>query len=117
MDQDKRVLMLMGEYSDFYKDIHGFRPTLPKPHIDYTVEEAHALIQSCHDYLRAVASTALGRQQLENEGWVLSDTQPSEDGCDEHDQFRDDVEADADTLRSAGYGTDEDYGYFGNEDY
>lgn len=28
------------------------------------------------------------------------------------DQFRDDVEADADVLRSAGMGTDEDYGYY-----
>ena len=27
-----------------------------------------------------------------------------------------DVEADADTLRSAGMGTDEDYGHFGGED-
>jgi len=27
-----------------------------------------------------------------------------------------DAEADADTLKSAGYGTDEDYGYFGNDD-
>lgn len=36
---------------------------------------------------------------------------------DEHDQFRDDVEADADALASAGYGTDEDYGYFGGDDY
>lgn len=26
-----------------------------------------------------------------------------------------DVEADADTLASAGYGTDEDYGFFGDE--
>lgn len=29
------------------------------------------------------------------------------------DGFRDDVEADADVLRMAGYGTDEDYGYYG----
>ena len=28
-----------------------------------------------------------------------------------------DVEADADTLASAGYGTDEDYGYFGEDSY
>jgi hypothetical protein len=28
-----------------------------------------------------------------------------------------DVEADADTLASAGYGTDEDYGYYGDCDY
>jgi hypothetical protein len=38
-----------------------------------------------------------------------------EDYDDEPDQFRDDVDADADVLRSAGYGTDEDYG--GYEDY
>ena len=31
------------------------------------------------------------------------------------DHFRDDVEADSDTLASAGYGTDEDYGYFGGD--
>jgi len=28
-----------------------------------------------------------------------------------------DVEADADTLASAGYGTDEDYGYYGDDPY
>jgi hypothetical protein len=34
------------------------------------------------------------------------------------DSFRDDVDADADTLASAGYGTDEDYGdYGGGDDY
>jgi hypothetical protein len=31
------------------------------------------------------------------------------------DNFRDDVEADADVLRMAGWGTDEDYGYFDSE--
>ncbi len=30
------------------------------------------------------------------------------------DGFRDDVEADADALASAGWGTDEDYGYYGD---
>lgn len=28
-----------------------------------------------------------------------------------------DVEADADTLRSVGWGTDEDYGYYGQDEY
>jgi len=28
-----------------------------------------------------------------------------------------DVEADADTLASAGWGTDEDYGYYGDDGY
>lgn len=31
------------------------------------------------------------------------------------DNFRDDVDADANTLASAGWGTDEDYGYFGED--
>lgn len=37
--------------------------------------------------------------------------EPPEDG------FRNDVEADADALASAGLGTDEDYGYFGGEEF
>lgn len=45
--------------------------------------------------------------------------------CEEQDQDLEreddlftDVEADADTLASAGWGTDEDYGYYGgDEDY
>jgi hypothetical protein len=37
-----------------------------------------------------------------------------EDGPEDH--FRDDVEADADVLRMAGMGTDEDYGCYGYDD-
>lgn len=32
------------------------------------------------------------------------------------DGFRTDAEADGDVLKSAGYGTDEDYGSYGNDD-
>lgn len=32
------------------------------------------------------------------------------------DQFMSDAEADADVLRSAGWGTAEDYGYYGEDD-
>lgn len=35
----------------------------------------------------------------------------------EEDPFRDDVEADADTLRNVGWGTDEDYGFFGDDEF
>lgn len=43
------------------------------------------------------------------------DVEPGDDGGGDdreppEDHFRDDVEADADTLASAGFGTDEDYG-------
>lgn len=38
--------------------------------------------------------------------------------CEEHewDGFMTDAEADADVLASAGWGTDEDYGYFGGDE-
>lgn len=35
----------------------------------------------------------------------------------EYDDGMTDAEADADVLRSAGYGTDEDYGFFGDFDH
>lgn len=42
------------------------------------------------------------------------------EGCMERGRLEDgdytDAEADADTLRSAGMGTDEDYGYYGEDD-
>jgi len=45
-----------------------------------------------------------------------------DDVCYEYDDddtepWEDDVWADADALASAGWGTDEDYGYFGGDDY
>lgn len=35
---------------------------------------------------------------------------------DEHDQFMNDAEADADALASAGWGSDEDYGHYGGDE-
>lgn len=54
----------------------------------------------------------------------LSD-EPSADELDrlaaemesDEDLFRDDVEADADVLSSIGWGTDEDYGSFGGDEW
>ena len=39
----------------------------------------------------------------------------SKERDDEHDQFISDADADSDALRSAGFGTDEDYGYYDND--
>jgi predicted nucleic acid-binding Zn-ribbon protein len=40
-----------------------------------------------------------------------------DDDNGEHDQFNSDAEADADVLASAGMGTDEDYGYQGDDSF
>jgi hypothetical protein len=55
---------------------------------------------------------------LDNLGDDMSEYDEYEDDCiddEPWDGFRDDVEADADVLRSCGWGTDEDYGYYGDE--
>jgi len=54
-----------------------------------------------------------------------ADDQQDDDDDDRHgfnrepreDNFRDDVDADANALAGAGYGTDEDYGYFGGDEW
>lgn len=51
-----------------------------------------------------------------DERWVYEFENPNRDEYEYEDTMTD-VEADADVLRSAGYGTDEDYGFFGYEDY
>lgn len=60
-------------------------------------------------------------EDIHNE--VKSELDRREHGAEENeypeepeDQYRDDAEADADTLASAGFGTDEDYGYYGGDD-
>ncbi len=46
---------------------------------------------------------------------ALDDDEFAHQEIEHEDHFRDDVEADADALASAGYGTDEDYGGGGDE--
>jgi len=40
-----------------------------------------------------------------------------DDDDDDYEDGLSDIEADAMTLASAGWGTDEDYGYYGSEEY
>lgn len=58
--------------------------------------------------------------------WVDTETEyheePHCDWCgesddDDHEPYEDDVWADHQTLISAGWGDDEDYGYYGGDDY
>lgn len=60
----------------------------------------------CVDILMAQEDARQAEMEME-EGYIYDEPE---------DHFRDDVEADADVLRSAGMGTDEDYGYYGDYD-
>lgn len=56
-------------------------------------------------------------ESLDDDEAEAIETTEGIDNDDEHDQFRTDAEADADALASAGWGTDEDYGDFGGDEY
>lgn len=52
----------------------------------------------------------------EGDGWYDDEHGNDYEGDEEPDGNMSDVEADADTLKSAGWGTDEDYGYYGENE-
>lgn len=64
----------------------------------------------CPECGEPIPDTAVDGSECVNCGYVFYIYEP-----DEYDQFRDDVDADADALRCCGWGTDEDYGYYGDE--
>ena len=71
--------------------------------MDTAMERAHDLTIGGYGKLTIYSS-------LDDLAWSSCD--------DEQNECRmTDVEADADTLASAGYGTDEDYGYYGDDCY
>lgn len=67
---------------------------------EYTVDNASLTISS-----EDVSSIAA----ILNDNGITNFTHNAVETDDEHDNFRNDVEADADALASAGFGSDEDY--------
>ncbi len=58
------------------------------------------------------------RCEVQEEIYAEGDGDAIDDRVSEpEDHFRDDVEADADVLAGIGWGTDEDYGYYGEDDW
>ena len=84
-----------------------------------SMEEAEAVMQRFIDEIGKVMKDEVrwdeadwsiqeNTMNAEGTGWEVTD-----EGVPEYFEMSD-VEADADTLASAGHGTDEDYGYYGD---
>jgi hypothetical protein len=69
-------------------------------------------LEECEQYQEFLAN---GGNAVFSEPDDDQEDDQEEDEDEPWDGFRDDVEADADALASAGWGTDEDYGYYGEE--
>lgn len=71
-------------------------------------------VANTHDYTYMNCTTL---EWAMNWATFYANNEDVDGGGDEIGDGMTDVEADADTLASAGFGTDEDYGSFGHEDY
>ena len=66
-------------FSDYYKDVHNFRPR----HVSF--QDREGLIKGLQDldsYIEVMKSTKEGRNQLREEGWVIPEF-VVEDGWDQ----------------------------------
>jgi hypothetical protein len=70
---DLSVDELQSYYSDFHKDFHGWRPRGATPEQWRDRGYLVAQINGIHDALDAMKTTAEGRAQLREAGWVIDD--------------------------------------------
>ncbi len=68
-----KVEELQSHYSDFYKDVYGFRPRSATDEQWNSEEWLQGEIDGLHEYLAQLNSTANGREQLRAMGFCTSD--------------------------------------------
>ena len=70
---------LQSHYSDFYKDVHGFRPRSSTDEQWNSEEWLQAEIDDLHAYLQMLGSTAQGREHLRDMGFCTDDKEADEE--------------------------------------
>ena len=73
MSQYSLVEELQSCYSDFHKDVYGFRPRSSTDEQWNSAEWLQGEIDGLHEYLKDLGSTPQGRVQLREMGFCTSD--------------------------------------------
>jgi hypothetical protein len=73
MREYTKVEELQSHYSDFHKDVHGFRPRSSTDEQWNSEEWLQGEIDGLHEYLAKLGSTPQGRVQLREMGFCTSD--------------------------------------------
>ena len=73
MREYTKVEELQSHYSDFHKDVHGFRPRSSTDEQWNSEEWLSGEIDGLHAYLKMLGSTPEGRVQLREMGFCTSD--------------------------------------------
>ena len=93
MSEYTLVEILQSEYSDFYKDVHGFRPRSSTDEQWNSEQWLQGEIDGLHAYLRGMGSTPEGRVELRQSGFTTSDKEA--DKAHSEAEARDRAEEDA----------------------
>ena len=93
MNELTRVEELQSYYSDFYKDVHGFRPRSSTDEQWNSEGWLSREIDNLHEYLRILGSTANGRAQLREMGFCTSDKEADKAHSEAEAREREEEEA------------------------
>ena len=79
MREYTKVEELQSHYSDFYKDVYGFRPRSSTDEQWNSEEWLQGEIDGLHAYLKMLGSTPQGREQLRDMGFCTDDKEADEE--------------------------------------
>ena len=93
MREYTKVEELQSHYSDFHKDVHGFRPRSSTDEQWNSEEWLSGEIDGLHAYIKMLGSTPEGRMQLREMGFCTDDTEADEEWAAAEIRARDEEEA------------------------
>ena len=93
MREYTKVEELQSHYSDFHKDVHGFRPRSSTDEQWNSEEWLSGEIDGLHAYLKMLGSTPQGRVQLREMGFCTDDKEADEEYAAAEIRARDEEEA------------------------
>jgi hypothetical protein len=93
MREYTKVEELQSHYSDFHKDVHGFRPRSSTDEQWNSEEWLSGEIDGLHAYLKMLGSTPQGRVQLREMGFCTDDKEADEEYAAAEIRAREEEEA------------------------
>jgi len=93
MREYTKVEELQSHYSDFYKDVHGFRPRGSTNEQWDSEQWLQGEIDGLHAYLKDLGSTPAGRVQLREMGFCTDDKEADEEWAAAEIRAREEEEA------------------------
>ena len=93
MNEYTKLEELQSHYSDFYKDVHGFRPRSSTDEQWNSEEWLSGEIDGLHAYLKMLGETFEGRVQLREMGFCTDDKEADEEWAAAEIRARDEAEA------------------------